>query len=61
VAALPNLNPQDRFTLASGILKRWAFPQTSDWRAWNLSRGRAWQAVHENETSLKAMQCVSKN
>jgi hypothetical protein len=61
VAALPNLNPQDRCTLASAILKRWAFPQTSDWRVWNWSRARATQVLHENESSLKTMQCASKN
>ena len=61
VAALPNLNPQDRCNVASDILKRRPFPQASDWRAWNWSRARASQVVHENEASLKAMQCVSKN
>jgi len=61
VAALPNLNPQDRCTVASGILKRWALPQASDWRAWNWSRARATQVSHEKEVSLKAMQCASKN
>jgi len=61
VAALPNLNPQDRCTVASGILKRWAFPQASDWRAWNWSRARAAQVVRENHASLKAMQCPSQN
>jgi hypothetical protein len=61
VAALPDLNPQDRCTVASGILKRWASPQASDWRAWNWYRARASQVLHENEASLKAMQCASKN
>jgi hypothetical protein len=53
VAALPDLNPQDRCTVASGILKRWAFPQASDWRVWNWSRARAWKMVLEDETSLR--------
>jgi hypothetical protein len=61
VAALPDLNPQDRCTVASGILKRWAFPQAADWRAWNWSRSRAVRVVHKNEASLKAMRCASKN
>jgi hypothetical protein len=61
VAALPNLNPQDRCTVASGVLKRWANLQASDWRVWNWSRARASQVLHENEASLKAMQCASKN
>jgi hypothetical protein len=57
VAALPDLNPQDRCAVASRILKRWALPQPSDWRAWSWSRARAAQVVRENEASLKAMQC----
>jgi hypothetical protein len=61
VAALPNLDPQDRCTVASGVLKRWANLQPSDWRVWNWSRARASQVLHENEASLKAMQCASKN
>jgi hypothetical protein len=61
VAALADLNPQDRCTVASAVLKRWEFPEPPDWRAWNWSRARASQVLHENEASLKAMQCVSKN
>jgi len=57
VAALPNLNPQDRCIVASEILTRWSPSQPSDWRAWNWSRARAAQAVRENMPSLKAMQC----
>ena len=60
VAALPNLNPQDRCTVAAGILKRWAFLRASDWRAWSWSRAHAAQVLHENEASLKAMQCLSQ-
>jgi hypothetical protein len=61
VAALPDLNPQDRCSVAAGILKRWALPQVPDWRAWSWSRARAANVVRENEASLKAMQCPSKN
>ena len=57
VAALPDLNPQDRCTAAAEILRRWPPSQKSDWRAWNWSRARAAQVVRENEASLKAMQC----
>jgi hypothetical protein len=55
VAALPDLNPQDRCTVASGVLKHWAPRQPSDWRAWSWSRGRAWQAVLERESSLRGL------
>jgi hypothetical protein len=57
VVALPNLDPQDRCTVASGVLKRWADLQASDWRVWSWSRARAAHVVRENEESLKAMQC----
>ena len=53
VAALPDLNPQDRCTVASGILKRWVPHQPSDWRAWSWSRGRAWKVALEKESSLR--------
>ena len=59
VAALPDLNSQDRCAVASGILKRWALPPSPDWRAWSWSRARAAQVVREHEASLKAMQCPS--
>ena len=61
VAALPDLSSQDRCAVASGILKRWALPQPSDWRAWSWSRARARQVVRGNEASLKAVQCPSQN
>jgi hypothetical protein len=61
VAALADLNPPDRCAVASGIVKRWAAPQPSDWRVWNWSRARARQVVRENEASLKAVQCPSLN
>jgi hypothetical protein len=61
VAALLDLNPQDRCSVASRLLKRWALPQPSDWRVWSWSRARAQQVVRENEASLKAMQCPSHN
>ncbi len=61
VAALPDLNLQDRCAVASRILKRWARPEPTDWRAWSWSRARATQVVRENEASLKAMQCPSQN
>ncbi len=60
VAALAGLNPQDRCTVASGILKRRALPPPPDWRAWNWSRARAEQVVRENEVSLTAVQCAAQ-
>ena len=60
VAGFPNLNPQDRCAVASGILKRWSFSQPRDWRAWSWSRARAARVVRENEASLKAAPCASE-
>jgi hypothetical protein len=60
VAGFPNLNPQDRCAVASGILKRWSFSQPRDWRAWSWSRARAARVVRENEASLKAVPCASE-
>jgi hypothetical protein len=61
VAALPDLNPQDRCSVASRLLKRWVLAQPSDWRTWSWSRARAVQVVRENEASLRAMQCPPQN
>jgi hypothetical protein len=61
VAALPDLNPHDRCSAASEILRRWSPFQPSDWRAWSWSRTRAVQVVRDHEVDLKAMQCSSQN
>lgn len=54
VGGLPDLNAQDRCTLAGSLLARWAEPQNPDWRTWNLAQSRAWHAVSENAASLRA-------
>jgi len=59
VAALPDLNPQDRCAVASEILRRWPPSCPSDWRSWNWSRARAAQVVRENMGSLKAIQGIA--
>jgi hypothetical protein len=61
VAALADLNPQDRCSVASGIVKRWALPQPSDWRVWSWSRAMARRVVRENEASLKTVPCPAPN
>jgi len=59
-AGLPALNPQDRCTLASELLKRWSPPENADWRSWNISRAQAWQAISANESALRAACAESK-
>jgi hypothetical protein len=54
VAGLPNLNPQDRCTLATELLERWLPPENSDWRSWNYARAQAGQAIRENAPYLRA-------
>jgi len=54
VAGLPALNPQDRCTLAAGLLDRWSPPENPDWRSWSISRSQAWQAVRVNAPILRA-------
>jgi hypothetical protein len=54
VAGLPSLNPADRCTLASGLVKRWSHPDNPDWRSWTFSRSQAWQAVSSNIMALRA-------
>ena len=58
LAALPDLNPRDRCIVARRLLETRPPSQTSDWRAWNLSRARASQVVRQNMPSLKAMQAM---
>jgi hypothetical protein len=60
IAGLPALNPQDRCTLASELLKRWSPPENADWRSWNISRAQAWQAISANESALRAACAESK-
>jgi len=60
VAGLPNLNPQDRCTLASELLRRWSPPQSPDWRSWTLARSQAWQAISKNSQALRAACAESK-
>ena len=54
VAGLPALNPLDRCALATHLLKRWSSPEDADWRAWTVSRSRAWKAVSANAPALRA-------
>ena len=59
ISALPNLNPQDRCTVADHLLRRWSSPDGS-WRTWSLARARAQQAVEENAATLRAATCPGK-
>lgn len=53
VAGLPDLAPQDRCTLASRLLGRWAPPESTDWRSWNYARAQARDAIHASLPTLR--------
>ena len=57
VAGLPLLNPQDRCTVATRLLKHWSPPENPDWRSWSQALSRAWEAVRENAPALRAAAC----
>jgi hypothetical protein len=60
VAGLDDLSPQDRCTVAAGLLRRWLPPTDQDWRAWNRSRTEAWSAVGRREAALRALPCATE-
>ena len=60
VAALPDLNPQDRCSVSGALLRRWGGEKPPDWRTWNWSNGTATRIVRERESSLKAARCVEQ-
>ena len=57
IAALPSLPEAERCLAAARILREWTPPQNADWRTWNWSRSRAWDAVVANEATLGALAC----
>lgn len=54
VEILPSLPPPDRSMLAGQLLSRWP-AGGDDWRTWNLSRGRAREAVAARVEMLREM------
>jgi hypothetical protein len=54
VAGLSALNPQDRCTMAKDLLRRWSAPENPDWRSWSYARARAWHAISDNASALRA-------
>jgi hypothetical protein len=52
IAALPRLQGEERRDLAGSLLKQWSPPSDRDWRTWNWSRARAWEAVAANHSDL---------
>lgn len=53
VAGLPDLAPQDRCTLASRLLGRWAPSESTDWRSWSYARAQARDAIHASLPTLR--------
>jgi hypothetical protein len=54
VAALPAMSPENRGVVAARVLSAWPSPPSQDWRTWNWSRARAWQAIRAQEQTLHA-------
>jgi Domain of unknown function (DUF4173) len=54
VAALPALRRERQSAVAGLILSAWPSAPSGDWRTWNWSRVRAWEAVHAQEPALRA-------
>jgi hypothetical protein len=57
VAALPDLDPDDRCRLAHRVLERWSPSADTDWRAWSVGRGRAREAVRGVRSQLQEWAC----
>jgi len=55
VDAIPELDEEQQKVLAEWSLRRWSRPEHPDWRAWNLGRSRAWQAVEQNRARLEKL------
>ncbi len=55
LAGLPELAPQDRRAVASGLLARWPVGARPDWRSWTRSSAQAWKLVDENRASLAGL------
>jgi Domain of unknown function (DUF4173) len=53
VAALPALRREHQRVVAGLILSAWPSAPSGDWRTWNWSRVRAWEAVHAQESALR--------
>jgi hypothetical protein len=56
-AGLSMLKPQDRCTVASGLLERWSAPPDADWSTWNFSNLRARRIVQSHSSELRAAAC----
>jgi hypothetical protein len=61
ISHLPELNPQDRNAVATGILKRWPPAENMDWRTWSWSRARAWSVVRNHAVMLKSLAALEKD
>lgn len=54
VAALPALRREHQRVVAGLILSAWPSAPSGDWRTWNWSRARAWEAIQAQEKTLQA-------
>ena len=47
VKALPHMNEEQRLATLEQLSAKWTPPTAPDWRGWNWSRTRAWEAVSQ--------------
>ena len=53
IQALPELPEAMQAEMAASILWRYGTPSTTDWRAWNWGRARAWQEIRNHRALLE--------
>ena len=53
IEALPALPEEMRAQMAASILRQYETPWTTDWRAWNWGRARAWRETRNNRALLE--------
>jgi hypothetical protein len=57
-ASLPAMSREGRCVVAATLLRRWPPESYTDWRTWNIARGKAQEMVRENVAPLRTMTCT---
>ncbi|NIR43334.1 MAG: DUF4173 domain-containing protein [Gemmatimonadetes bacterium] len=61
LSALPRLEEEHRCIVAARLLERWSPPTATDWRTWNVARGRAWRSVRRASDRLERSACSAES